>query len=520
MKKTGSIAFVNANIIPMVDQTRTQAILISSGMIDSIGDNETIIKQAKTKNIKVIDANGWTILPSFHDLHVHALTTGMNALGVDLSDVSSIPELLELLRLSSVNHEPNQWVYGKRLDESRLTEGLPPTMQELNGIDFPVFIADRGKHYCLVNQKGWDILGLSDDIKGVRLNADGTPNGRLQDTANKIGSGRFFSLWPIKQKQAAIRTTVNIALSKGITSVGASEGLDSSDEDVYMIHDMLEELPLDFTTLWNTDSVDKPFSLGYKIWGSDLLLDGSIGSRTAAFNEKYEDADTCGALNYTDSEVFDLLDETLKRDMKVCFHCIGEKAIKQALDQIEQVLEKYPEKKSSHQLRLEHFGWPSQEDITRCARMNVMISTQPSFTYLRGGPDSVYRQRLGENREKRGYPLRRFLDAGIVVGGGSDSDVTPLDALLGIHAAVNQPYPENSITPYEAVRMFTSHAARCGYEFDKKGTLEIGKQGDLVILRNDPLSCNHSSIKDIDILMTVHKGILVYVNNAISINNF
>jgi predicted amidohydrolase YtcJ len=513
MKKSGSIALIDANIIPMVEQERVHAILIIDGRIDTIGDNETIIEKANSNDIKIINAMGYTILPSFYDLHVHALTTGMNALGVDLYDVKDIPELLTILQSSNVDKDPSQWVFGKRLDESRLAEGRPPTMQELNEIDHPVFISDRGKHYCLVNQKGWEILGLAKDIRGVRLNDNGNPNGRLQDDANKIGSGRFFSLWPRKLKQEAIKTTINLALSKGITSIGASEGLDSSDEDVYMIHDMLNELPLDFTIRWNTDTVEKPYSLGYKFWGSDLLLDGSIGSRTAAFNVKYEDADTCGALNYSDQKVFEILDETLKRDMIVSFHCIGEKAIKQAIDQIERVLKKYPEKRNNHQLQLEHVGWPSQDDINRMSTMNIMISTQPAFTYLRGGPQSVYRKRLGEKREKRGYPLRRFLDAGIIVGGGSDSDVTPMDALLGIHAAVNQPYPENSVTPYEAVRMFTSHAAQCGYEFEKKGTLEPGKQGDLVLLSADPLTCDPRKIKDINVLVTIHKGLFVYLND-------
>ena len=150
----------------------------------------------------------------------------------------------------------------------------------------------------------------------------------------------------------------------------------------------------------------------------------------------------------------------------------------------------------------------------KAASMDVRISTQPAFTYLRGGPESIYRSRLGEVREKAGYSLRGMLDAGLCLGGGSDSDITPMDALLGIHAAVNPPYPENAVTPYEAVRMYTSDAAKTAWEDEWKGKLCKGMQADMVILDADPMTVNPQKIKDINILGTIRKGELVY-NNGI-----
>jgi len=194
------------------------------------------------------------------------------------------------------------------------------------------------------------------------------------------------------------------------------------------------------------------------------------------------------------------------------FHVIGERGAHQALDVYEKVMALHPEKKETAKLRLEHFGWTLPEDIERAARLGVRISTQPPFTYLRGGQDSIYRSRLGEEREKAGYPLRRFLDAGLCVGGGSDSDVTPLDSMLGIHAAVNPPYPENAVTPYEAVRMYTSEGARCGWEEDTKGKLIPGMQADMTILEADPMAVDPRTIKDIRVLGTVRKGDLIYRN--------
>ena len=279
----------------------------------------------------------------------------------------------------------------------------------------------------------------------------------------------------------------------------------------------MEDLPVDLVIFWcRMPDADDPISKELGILGGDILLDGSIGSRTAAFFHPYCDGEGCGYLNFTEDEVFSFVESGIVRDLAMSFHVIGEKGIWTALNAYEKVLELHPEKKETAKLRLEHFGWPSMEDMERAAKMGVVISTQPAFTYLRGGPDSVYRSRLGEEREKAGYPLRQMLDAGLCLGGGSDSDITPLDALLGIHAAVNQPYPENSITPYEAVRMYTSDGARCGWEEDVKGKLVKGMQADLVVLEADPMTVNPREIKDIKILGTIRKGKVVYDNGLIN----
>ncbi|MGI6151561.1 MAG: amidohydrolase, partial [Christensenellales bacterium] len=288
------------------------------------------------------------------------------------------------------------------------------------------------------------------------------------------------------------------------------EGLDSSDEDIPIIHAVAPELPVDMPIFWCTPDAQKAVDMGFDMWGGDILLDGSIGSRTAAFSEKYEDADTCGYLNYSDEQVLAWVEEALRHDLGISFHCIGELAMTQALDAVEQALAKYPGKRANHRLRLEHFGFPTQRDIDRCGALGVRVSTQPAFTFLRGGPGTVYRARLGERRERAGYPLRRLLDAGVVLGGGSDSDVTPMDALLGIHAAVNQPYPENAVTPYEAVRMYTIDAAKVSFMEDTKGSLKVGKQGDLVVLSDDPMTVHPKKIRDIKVLATIHKGKVVF----------
>ncbi len=511
-----NIAFINGNIIPMDERKRYSAVMASNGIIEALGDDSTIMELAAQKGISVIDLKGATVLPGFHDCHAHLSLTGFDAQGINMYDAKNITEIIEKLKEADKIVPSDQWLFGQRLDEGLLDEKRPPTMEELDIFDRPVFISDRGGHYVVVNRLAYDALKLSDNIKGVRKGQDGKPNGRLQDTANKLARNGFP--WTRQQTLEAMVYTANEALKKGITTIHAQEGFTADDPAVALLLENKDTFPVDVVIYWcYMPEDDDPMAKKIGILGGDILLDGSIGSSTAAFFEPYSDGDgiNCGYLNFSDERVYEFVEAGVMRDLQMSFHVIGEKGIWTALNAYEKALEAHPEKKNSAKLRLEHFGWPSEEDIKRAADLGVRISTQPPFTYLRGGPQSIYRSRLGEVREKAGYPLRRMLDAGLCVGGGSDSDITPLDALLGIHSAVNPPYPENAVTPYEAVRMYTSEGARCGWEDDYKGKLIKGMQADMVILAEDPMLVDSRTIKDIKILGTIRKGEIVYNNGII-----
>lgn len=507
----GNIALINGNIIPMDNRKRFEAVLAIDGKIALTGSNDQITKAAADAFVKVIDLKGATVLPGFHDCHVHLSLTGFDAQGINMYDAKDIPEVLNRLKEADETWSKERWLFGQRLDEGLLSEKRPPTMEELDIFERPVFISDRGGHYVVVNRAAFDALGIEETMNGVRKDSTRKPNGRLQDDANKKARSGFP--WTKEQTLEAMVWTGKEALKKGITTIHAQEGFTKIDPAAPLLIENMEDFPVDLVIFWcHMPDADDPLCKKTGILGGDIYLDGSIGSRTAAFWEPYCDGDGCGYLNFTEDDVFSFVENGVIRNLGMSFHTIGEKGICTALDAYEKVLELHPEKKDTAKLRLEHFGWPSMKDMERASKMGVVISTQPTFTYLRGGPESIYRSRLGEAREKAGYPLRLMLDAGLCLGGGSDSDITPMDALLGIHAAVNQPYPENSVTPYEAVRMYTSDGAKCGWEGDKKGKLIEGMQADMVILDKDPMAVDPRTIKDITILGTIRKGNLVYRN--------
>ena len=132
-----SLAFINANVIPMEGYDRHRAILIQDGRIAALGTDDEIAALAGAAGVTPVDAQGATILPGFYDCHAHTTLTGFGALGIDLYDSGDIATVLEQLREADKTWEPGRWLFGKRLDEFRLREGRPPVMAELDAIPKP-----------------------------------------------------------------------------------------------------------------------------------------------------------------------------------------------------------------------------------------------------------------------------------------------------------------------------------------------------------------------------------------------
>ena len=507
-----SSAWINGEVITMTDkEARAEAILIEDGLITRVGTSDEISALAKDKKISINDLDGACVLPGLHDCHVHVMVTGTASMGVDVYDAGSVAGVLEALKKESIRN-PEGWVVGVRLDESRLTEKRPPTLKELTEAfpDRGVFIIDRGLHYTLVNQKAYDEIGLTGTEKGLCLGEDGKPNGRLHEDANKIARGYYNDSLTDLQREKAIQNVEKMALAKGITTIHAMEGGGMlSDHDIPVFDRLKGQTDVDFIVYWDTFDIDQIMARGYDRVGTDLFADGSIGSRTAAFDEPYtDDPSTCGVLYMTREDMTRFIKKALKNHLQCGFHAIGQTGIRQVIDCYEEAFKEYPWEDA--RFRIEHFGFCDDRDIERAAKNHIVISTQPAFSYLRGGPGSVYQIRTGVERERKAYPNKKFLDYGITLGGGSDSNVTPIDSLLGIHSAVNHPYPEHRISVYQALRMYTIDGAYCAMEEDKKGTIEAGKLGDLTVLSDSPYKVATDAIRDIAVLMTVKQGKCVY----------
>ena len=240
-----------------------------------------------------------------------------------------------------------------------------------------------------------------------------------------------------------------------------------------------------------------------------FIGDGSPDSKTSAYYEPYPDDETnYGILFYDDDELMRLLAKVHNAGYQISVHACGVRCIEQVLTTFEQVLRETP--RDDHRHRFEHFETPSESQLKRMSKAGLSASMHPQHVNLSDGYAEYWRKTNPGNMADRMIPIRSVLDAGVLVAGGSDSPVAPMAPMTAIHDCVNHPLPQNRITLYEALRMFTIDAAIISFEEDLKGTIEKGKLADLVVLSNNPYTTHPGELRKIHTEMTIVGGAVHY----------
>ena len=516
--KKGSIALINGKVLTLDTNRHTHsALLIENGIITILDHSLALEKIARQRGIVVINLQGKTVIPGAIDTHFHFLQTGMHLSSIDLNSCRSIQEVIDVLQEYADSGGSDQWILGKGLDEFKIREKRPPTAQELDAVfaDTSVLLEDRGLHYCQLNTLAFKRLRIPPGAPGVQKHSDGgSITGQVMEETVGLARHRLFEQMDREYKKQMLFEAARYAASCGITALHAMEGGELfGDGEIPLLLEMKDDLPIKISLHWNTFNVEAVKNAGLSVLGGDILLDGALGSHTAALSYPYaDDPEVVGMLYHEQQEIEKLARECLDAGIQVGVHAIGDRAIEQALSAFEAV------SKGSRTLdrcfRIDHFGLPDPIQVRRARDLGVVIASQPAFPYRRGGPGSVYESRLGPSRERRAYPFREFFDAGLLVAGGSDSVVLPADLMLGIHGSVNHPHETQRLTVDEAIRLYTVNPARFEYKEDVKGILSIGKAGDLTVLDKNPYEVDPKEIENILVMMTVVNGLIVYDRSA------
>jgi hypothetical protein len=248
-----------------------------------------------------------------------------------------------------------------------------------------------------------------------------------------------------------------------------------------------------------------------RIQAIKVFTDGSLGARTAALESPYSDSPSeRGVLIHSQDQLNSIVESASRRGFQVAIHAIGDRAIAMALTAIENARLAVPQSdKLRH--RIEHASVLNPDLIKRIKRAKVIASVQPHFI----PSDPWVPARLGRERAKLVYALKSLMKSGIVVAGGSDCPVEPIDPLEGISAAVTsatEDYGERIDTQH-ALEMFTRNAAYATHEEKLKGTIHEGKVADLVVLDHDPLRVPPKEIRKIRVLASVIGGRIAYASN-------
>ena len=237
----------------------------------------------------------------------------------------------------------------------------------------------------------------------------------------------------------------------------------------------------------------------------ECALDGCFGSRDAALNEPYSDAEGGdGILYYSDEKVIEFCKKANRLGLQIELHAIGDKAFDQATRALKAALDDYP--REDHRHGIIHDCLPTEEGIAICKEYKIQMPVQSAFIGWKQEPDSYLEELLGTERASRLNPIKTFADNGIVVSFGSDAPCTDPDPIQWIHRAVNHSNLEERITVQQALRMATYNGAYTTFDEKERGSLEVGKIADMVILSDNPYTTPVENLKDIKVEELILSG--------------
>jgi predicted amidohydrolase YtcJ len=485
-----------------------------------------IVEVGKRKEVEipsgaeVYNITGKTIMPGFIDSHCHFLWMGvaMKSL-ILLNDTKSVEEALMRVKKRIEDAERGEWIIGKGWDESKWPENRYLTKKDLDPIapNNPVMLSRICGHLVSINTQAMEISGITretQDTKGGHVDKDneGENTGVLRDCRYLVEDS--IPRTSIETMIDGLRVASDYALSLGCTGVHDA-GLTSADISAYQQLEKEGKLKVRSYIMIRRDAQDAAINRVQIGLGDDmvqlgpvkLLMDGSLGARTAALFDPYEDdPSTSGLLLINPDILTEKIVRAHEENLQTATHAIGDLAVEKVLDSIQEALRRSPRK--DHRHRIEHCELTSAQQIERIKQLGIVPDMQPNFIGEWSGPGSMYRQRLGERRDRMSNQYRAMLDEGIKVAFGSDG--MPFNPIYGIWSAVNHPIRESRISLEEAVMCYTLNSAYSGFNEAKIGSIEVGKFGDITVFDSDLTDIPTDKIKDASCFMTIVNGKILY----------
>lgn len=487
-----------------------QSVVLEDEKICFVGLTEDALKLFPDS--KKIDLAGKTVVPGFIDSHCHLSLTGEVMTQLNVFDCKSVNECLEAFRGEIDKLNKGEALLAAGIDADRLKEGRYPTLEELDHIipDRPFLCKTAASHATIANSMALKLVEDEAKKQGIKLNPEDLKSGVLKDKANIIAFALTATLMPEEQREAAKGNFIDQCTKAGVTTVHTLEGRQmENDPDVEYLLEIQDSLPFDALIYYQTTHINEVVKKGLTRIGGCVLciLDGDFGPGTASLREPYYNNPTnYGKLYFTDEELQDFFIKANRKGLQIAMHAVGDGAVDQALRAYEVALKDTPRK--DHRHRIEHFEIPDKGLMDRAHDIGIVLGMQPAFDYYWDYKE--YTTYLGPERARRKNSFRAILDRGLIVGGGSDSFVTPINPLLGIHACLNHSVPESRIGLSEALAMFTINSAYLGFEEKTKGSIKPGKRADLAILSGDLYNTPTDKIKDLKVVGTIYKGKFVW----------
>jgi predicted amidohydrolase YtcJ len=520
-QEKADLVVLNGRIFTISEENpEVQAVAVKDGKIIALGTTKKI-KEYVGPSTKVLDVRRKLVLPGFIDAHCHFSSGGRSLSMLDLGSATSISYIQEKIAeriketpegnlVSGYVSFPNPVLYG---------ELGWPTKEILDKVspNNPVVMRRRGGHAVWVNSVVLEMSNITKDSEvpeGGEIVIDpmtGEPTGILKEAAASL-----LEVHGEVNPKEDIERALKHAAELGLTGIHTGSYL----EEIEIYKELRDEGKLTLRVYgWLPISrLDEYIEKGIKQGHGDEMvkvgflkgyIDGTIGVRSALMFEPFaEEPGNTGLAQMKEEEFYDLIEKAHKNGYQVGVHAIGDKAVHWVLNAVERAQEKHGKKGLRH--RVEHNTVNILPDTQRFRELGVIASMQPTIT----GGEMYKRQRLGIERARRVDMVRTLLTKGAVLCWGTDWPVSPLNPMYGLNELVNRVYPEQKLTMAEAIKYYTMGPAYAAFEEDIKGSLDVGKLADMVVLSKDLLRPKPKDIPKTEVVYTIVSGKVVYDRSA------
>lgn len=517
----------NANIVSMdQDSSVYEAMAIKDGKIIELGKENQILNKYSAD--QVIDAGTATILPGWYDAHCHFLGYGLSKMQLELYNLPSMEAIVDACKTYQQSNS-EEWIVGRGWDNTDWQDQSFPNNALLNIAfpDTPVLLRRIDGHGAIANQKALDLAGITDTsyIPGGHIEIlEGRLTGMLMDNA----VDRILDIIPEaseeKKTQAILRAQKD-CLAYGLTTV-TDAGLNKDEAQlllkmeqegslkirVYvMLSDNEENLAYYLDTIGEPITTERVNIRGFKFYG-----DGSLGSRSACLIKPYYDVNDTITYGFMLKEAayFKKMAERIHQtDFQMCTHCIGDSAARTLLNIYAEVLGGMNDKR----WRIEHAQVIHPDDYDLFGQNSIIPSVQPTHATS----DMLWAvNRLGEKRLKDSYAYKMLMQQNLMIALGTDfpiENISPVETFYAATARKNlEGNPkngfqlENALNRWTAMLGMTYWAAMADFEETYKGSLEVGKDADFIILSQDILSVPEELILETYVKSTYILGEKVY----------
>ena len=536
--------YINGEVVTVNDkQPEAEAVVVRKGKIAFVGSSKEALQYRKGST-RVIDLAGKTLLPGFIDPHSHFLMATLTSDFVVLSSppidtIETIDDIIGRLkdRITERKLKPGTTLVGWGFDDSLLKEGRILTNRDLDLVstEHPVLTMHQSGHIGVVNSSALELFGITADTpdpEGGHIGhwEDGTPNGLLEEAALMNHLMSIFPKPSLGNIISSFKKGTKLYAQYGITT--AQDG-GTTDQMLMLVKlaRLLHLFKIDVVGYYGISEEgfskldwvkeQNRYKGGFRLGGVKFLLDGSPQAKTAWLSKPYfkppegQPADYCGYPMHEDTDFVDrVYEEALKRDIQILTHTNGDQASEQLITSFEKAKKKTGSTADTRPVMI-HAQTVRDDQLDRMAPLNMIPSFFHDHTFYWG--DWHIHSVLGKERAYRISPIQSAIKRGITYTLHQDTPVVPPNMPFTLWTAVNRKTRSGEVigadqraSRIEALRGITLNGAYQYFEEDSKGSIEVGKRADLVIMDGNPMTVDADAIKDLKVLETIKDGKTIY----------